>query len=167
MRTFLAIIDGISEWTGKTFSFLLLAATAVVIYEVVRRYAFNAPSTFGLELTIYLCAITYMIGGAYALLYDSHVKVDVLYMRLTPRGRALLDLIMTPIFFIGICAMIYVGAMWTARAIAGGVTSGSTWNPDIWPMRLMIALGAFLLFLQGLAKSIRDFRVASKKGGAS
>lgn len=160
MKTFLSVIDHISEWTGKVFSFLLLAATAVVVYEVVRRYVFNAPSTFGLELTIYLCAMTYMVGGAYALVYDSHVKVDVLYMRWSPRGRAIIDLIFSPIFFIGIIAMIYAGSMWTAKAIAGGVTSGSTWDPDIWPMRMMIALGAFLLFLQGLAKSIRDFRVA-------
>ena len=160
MKTFLSVIDHISEWTGKVFSFLLLAATAIVVYEVVRRYVFNAPSTFGLELTIYLCAMTYMVGGAYAMVYDSHVKVDVLYMRWSARTRALVDLILSPIFFIGIIAMIYAGSMWTAKAIAGGVTSGSTWDPDIWPMRMMIALGAFLLFLQGLAKSIRDFRVA-------
>jgi len=154
----LNVIDRISEWTGKVFSLLLLVATAVVIYEVARRYIFNAPSTFGLELTIYLCAMTYMVGGAYALVYDSHVKVDVLYMRWSPRTRALMDLIFSPIFFIGVCMMVYVGAMWTVKAIAGGVTSGSTWDPDIWPMRMMIAFGAFLLLLQGIAKSIRDFR---------
>ena len=158
MDTFLYVIDRISEWTGKVFSGLLLIATVVVIYEVVRRYVFNAPSTFGLELTIYLCAMTYMVGGAYALVYDSHVKVDVLYIRWSVRTRALVDLILSPIFFAGIIMMVYVGVMWTVKAIAGGVTSGSTWDPDIWPMRAMIAFGAFLLFLQGIAKSIRDFR---------
>jgi TRAP-type mannitol/chloroaromatic compound transport system permease small subunit len=160
---FLSVIDRISEWTGKLFSYLLLVATAVVVYEVVRRYVFNAPSTFGLELTIYLCAITYLIGGAYALLYDAHVKVDLFYLRWSPRVRAIMDLVMSPFFYIGVCAIVYVGAMWTARAIAGGVTSGSTWDPDIWPMRLVIALGAFLLLMQGIAKSIRDFKVA--RGG--
>jgi TRAP-type mannitol/chloroaromatic compound transport system permease small subunit len=104
-----------------------------------------------------------MVGGAYALVYDSHVKVDVLYMHWSPRTRAIMDLIMSPIFFIGIVAIVYVGGMWTIRAIAGGVTSGSTWDPDIWPMRFMIFLGAFLLFIQGLAKSIRDYKIA--RGG--
>lgn len=159
MDTFLTVVDRISVWTGKIFSFLLLAATAVVIYEVVRRYVFNAPSTFGLELTIYLCAMTYMVGGAYALVYDSHVKVDVLYMRWSPRTRALIDLIFSPIFFAGIIMLVYIGSVWTIKAITGGVTSGSTWDPDIWPMRMMIPFGAFLLLLQGVAKSIRDFRV--------
>lgn len=162
MKTFLSIIDSLSEWSGKIFSFLVVAATIVVVYEVMMRYVFNAPTVWGLELTIYLCAATYLMAGAYAHLYDAHVKVDVLYLRWTPRLRAIVDLATALFFFIGVGLLLWVGVVWTIKAIVGGSTSGSIWDPIIWPMRLLIPLGSFLLLLQGLAKFIRDFAIARK-----
>ena len=160
MKRFLSAIDSISEWSGKIFAFVVVAATLVVVYAVVMRYVFNAPRIWGLELTIYLCAATYMIGGAYALLYGAHVKVDIFYRRWTPRVRAIVDMITALFFFAGVGLMLWVGAEWTAKAIIKGATSGSIWDPIIWPMRLLIPLGSFLLLLQGVAKFIRDFNVA-------
>lgn len=166
MKTFLSIIDSLSEWSGKIFSFLVVAATAVVAYEVMMRYVFDAPTVWGLELTIFLCGATYMMAGAYTHLYDAHVKVDVLYMRWTPRVRAIVDLVTALFFFMGIGLLFWVGLVWTGKAIVGGTTSGSVWDPIIWPMRLLIPLGSFLLLLQGLAKFIRDFGIA-RTGRAS
>lgn len=162
MARFLSVIDGMSEWSGKVFSFLVVVATLVVVYEVVMRYAFRAPTIWGLELTIFLCGATYVMAGAYAHLYDAHVKVDVLYLRWTPRIRAIVDLVTAPFFFVAIGVLLWVGAEWTVQAIVGKATSGSIWSPTIWPMRLLIALGSFLLLLQGLAKFIRDFGVARR-----
>lgn len=162
MARFLSVIDGMSEWSGKIFSFLLVAATIVVVYEVVMRYAFNAPTVWGLELTIFLCGATYVMGGAFAHLYDAHVKVDALYIRWSPRLRAIVDLVTAPFFFFGVGIMMWAGAEWTGKAIIGGVTSGSIWDPIIWPMRLLIPLGSFLLLLQGLAKFIRDFAIVRR-----
>ena len=164
MNSFLTVIDRISEWSGKVFSFLVVVATLVVVYEVVMRYAFRAPTIWGLELTIYLCGATYVLGGAYAHLYNAHVKVDVLYMRWSPRVRANMDLVTAPFFFIGVALLVWMGSEWTIQAIETGRTSGSIWSPIIWPMRLLIPLGSFLLLLQGLAKLIRDFGIARTGG---
>ena len=166
MKSFLSIIDSLSEWSGKIFSFLVVVATLVVIYEVVMRYAFRAPTIGGLELTIYLSGATYVMGGAYAQLFDAHVKVDVLYLRWSPRTRAIMDLITAPIFFIGVGLLAWMGAEWTIKAVANAETSGSIWSPPIWPMKGLIPLGSILLLLQGLSKTIRNFRVA-RTGGSS
>jgi len=142
------------------FSFLVVVATVIVCYVVIMRYAFDSPPIWGFELTIYVCAATYLLGGAYALLFDAHVKVDIFYLRWSPRVRALVNLALAPFFFGCLGLMFWWGVRWTAEAIVKDVTSGSAWDPVIWPARMLIPLGCFLLLLQGLAKYIRDFSVA-------
>ena len=160
MKRFLTVIDYISEWSGKIFSFLSLLAIVVVVHGVVMRYCFNAPTIWSLELTIYLCAGTYLVGGAYAHLYNSHIRIDALYSRWTPRIRAIIDLVTFPVFIISITAMGWAGTNWTIKAIVKDATSGSVWDPAIWPVRLLIPLGCLLLLLQGLARFVRDFGIA-------
>ena len=160
MKSFVKTIDSISDWSGKIFSFLVVAATGVVVYGVIMRYAFNSPLICGLELSIYLCAATYLMGRAYAHLSTSHVRIDLLYRRWSPRLRAIVDLVSAPVFFTSVGAMGWIGVRWTVEALERGVTSGSAWSPVIWPVRLLIALGAILLLLQGIAKFIRDVGTA-------
>lgn len=156
----LSIIDSTSEWAGKLFSFLVVPGFVIIVYGVIMRYGFNNPLTWGLELTIYLCAATYLVGGAYVHLHNGHVRMDVLYMRWSPRLKAIMDLVMFPVFFLSVGVLGWAGAEWTIKALVEGATSGSIWNPIIWPVRLLIPLGCFLLLLQGLAKFIRDFGLA-------
>jgi len=167
VRPFLSIIDSLSEWSGKFFSFLVVAATLIVTFDVVLRYAFDAPTKWGLEVTIFLCGITYVMAGAYAHLFDAHVRVDALYMRWTPRVKAIVDLATAPLFFLVCGVLVWEGSKWTAESIIGADTSGSIWDPIVWPIRLLIPLGCLLLFLQGLAKFIRDFGIARRARGSS
>jgi len=159
----LSIIDSLSEWSGKTFSFLLVVATLVVVFEVVMRYVFNAPTIWGLELTIYLCATIYVMAGAYAHWLDAHVKVDVLYMRWSLRTKAIVDSVLTGPLFLFFCGvLVWQSGEWTWVAITRGFTSGTMWAPPLWPMRLVLFLGSSLLLLQGLAKFVRDLITATK-----
>jgi len=73
-------IDKISDWEGKIFSFLIVVATIQVCFELILRYVFNAPTTWGLEMTLYLCSTTYVMSGAYAERYNAHIKVDIFYI---------------------------------------------------------------------------------------
>jgi len=162
MRYFLLAIDNTTRWTGRIFAFVIVIAAVQVTGEVVARYVFNSPTFWGLEVTIWLCAALYMMGGAYALLNNAHVRIDTLYMLWSPRLRAIVDLVTAPIFFIGVATLCWVGTEWTIKAYLEGTTSISHWEPPIWPIRGLLALGSFLLVIQGLAKSIRDFSVARK-----
>lgn len=156
MRALLRAIDFTSEWSGKIFSFLWIVTVLVISYEVILRYVFDAPTRWGHESMIFLCAIVYMMGGAYTLYHRKHVSIDLLYNRCSPRGRAILDLITFPIFCLFIGILLWAGAGRAWEAIMLGETSGSPWNPPIYPILLMIPLGAFLMLLQGLAKFISD-----------
>jgi TRAP-type mannitol/chloroaromatic compound transport system permease small subunit len=160
MTAVLKTIDGLSEWGGKITSFLILAATVQVCYELILRYVFNAPTTWGLEMTLYLCSTTYVISGAYATLFDAHIRVDIFYNRWTRRTRSFFDLVITGFlfyFFTGV--LVWQGALWFWEAWVDKLTSGTIWDPPIWPMRLIILVGAVMLLLSGVAKSIRDILI--------
>ena len=162
MKSFLSIIDSISEWSAKSTAFLVAAATVVVTHEVVLRYGFDAPTRWGLELTIFLCGAFYIMGYAYIHSLQEDVRVDVIYVRLTPRIRAIINLVTIPLLAIFFGTLLWAGAEWMWAAVIKGYTSGSLWNPPIWPMRLIIPLGAFIMLLQASANFIRNFNIAVK-----
>ncbi len=157
MKRFIIVIEAITEWVARVFSFLMVAASLLIVVEAIRRYAFDSPTIYGLELTIFLCAITYLMGGAYALKLGAHVRVDILYSRWSPRTKAIVDLVSAPLFFGSVGVLFWWGGNWAIKAIAEGYTTSSVWAPTIWPVRMAIPLGALLLILQGIVTSIRDF----------
>ena len=166
MRKFLSTVDAISDWSGKIFSFLAVIVIGVIAYEVVSRYGFKSPTIWAGEAMTYLCGIYYVMGGAYTLRLRGHVKVDMLYERFSPRIRAILDLITFPLFllFLGTLLWTAVDFSWQSTKIAE--TTGTSWSPPIFPVKIMIPLAAFLVLLQGIAKFIHDLNIASTGGEA-
>ncbi|GAB4255686.1 MAG: TRAP transporter small permease subunit [Deferrisomatales bacterium] len=151
------VIDQINEWQGRIFSGLLIIATLQVCYELVMRYFFNAPTTWGLEMTIYLCSATYVMAGAYAHKHNAHLKVDLLHGRLSKRTMARIDVFVSqPIFFFFALVLVWQSGAWTLESVERGTTSGTLWDPPIWPMRLSVFVAACLLLLQGVANLTRD-----------
>lgn len=152
-------IDRINEGFGKIFSFAFLAATIIVVYAVLMRYCFNRPISWGLELTIYLCGATYLMGGPYAEAGDAHIRIDSLYSKFPLRWRLLIDLCLTaPLLFFFCVLLIWSGWEWAWQALVTSERSMTEWNPIIWPMRMLIPLSTFLLLLQALARFIRNLR---------
>lgn len=168
MNTLIQFIDRINEWQGRLFSSLIVFATFQVCYELVRRYFFNSPTVWGLEMTIYLCAVTYVMAGAYAHKHNAHLKVDILHMRLSKRAMAFIDiLVCQPIFFYFVSVLAWQSGVWALESIERGTTSGSIWDPPIWPLRCCLFLGTCLLFLQGVASLLRDLTVVFGKESQS
>lgn len=154
-----SVIEAISSWSGKAVSILLLALIGVITYEVVARYAFNAPTTWAFETMVFSAGVLYVIGGAYTYHLRAHVIVDIVYNMFSPRGKALLDIFVCFTFF-----LIYVGIVLSMGGIAawesiiGNEHTGSFWDPPLYPVKVMVPIGFFLILLQGLAKLIRDVR---------
>jgi TRAP-type mannitol/chloroaromatic compound transport system permease small subunit len=89
--------------------------------------------------------------------------VDVVYKRFSPKVRAAMDLISALFFFLFGAAMLWKGFEFAWSSLVTGETYGQLWNPIIYPFKMMIPLGAFLILLQGIAKFIRDFQLLTKK----
>jgi len=165
MEKVLRFIDRLSEYQGKLFSFLLVIATLQISYELTRRYFFNSPTDWGLEATEWLCAVTYVMGGAFAHLTDDHIKVDLFYMNWSRHTKALVDVCVGHlVFFFFLGVLVWQSGLWLLESITQGITTGSAWDPPVWPMRLVLLVGSLMLLLQGIAKFIRDLQVAVKGG---
>ena len=145
-------INTINEWIGRIFSLGVLLMSALVLLEVCLRYLFNSPTVWTNELTQMIFGAYIILSGGYILKKGGHVNVDIVFSHLPARGKAILDLITFPVFLaFGAMMLVYGGSLaWESLAILE--RSESAWNPPIYPVKLMIPLGALLLILQALVQ---------------
>lgn len=160
LRHFVSIVDKLNDWIGKTLSMLVFPMIFFLVWEVVLRYVFNRPTIWAHELSAMLYAVFFLLGGSYALRHKAHINVDILYMRLTLRARAILDLITWTLFYFVFCIMLWQGTTFAKLSIMRMEHSNSVWEPPIWPIKLCIPIGAFLILLQGLTKTFTDISIA-------
>ena len=154
-------IEYLSEWSGKVTAFLLLAMAGVIGYEVILRYGLGSPTIWGAQLAQMIFGTYAVLGGAYALRYRAHVNMDALYGRFSPRTKAILDLVTSLVFFFAIAFLVWMGWVLGWQSVMQRESSVQTpWHQPIWPVKLMIPIGAVLILLEGIAKFIRDFYLA-------
>lgn len=154
-------MDGISEWTGKYFSWIIIALMLLVVFEVVMRRFFNSPTIWSFEITIQLYALHFMIVAAYGLLHNAHVSVDIIYEKFGAKAKAILDVITYLIFFYPFMIVLLVKAIpYTAQSWAVHEKSWSAFAPPLYPIKTVIPITVVLLLIQGTSKFIRQFYFA-------
>jgi TRAP-type mannitol/chloroaromatic compound transport system permease small subunit len=148
------------EWinirVGEFVAYWALISVFVYYYEVIARYLFNSPTNWVHESMFLMYGMQYMLCGAYAYREDQHVRVDVIYVKFSPRGRAIADIVTSAFFFIFILTMLWTGITFAMDAVNNGEVSFTEWGVQYWPVKLMLPLGAALMALQGLSKLIKD-----------
>lgn len=166
MRTIIRGIEFITEWTGRSVSWVCVVLVLVLCYEVLMRYVFNSPTSFVHELSTMLGGTIAALGWAYTHRYHGHVRVDVIYTHLSPRGKAFVDVLLTLLLFFPLLAiLIKNSAESTLFAIKmGEVLRASFWYPPAWPIKMVMLLGLSLFAFQGMAHFIRDiYRLVKDK----
>jgi TRAP-type mannitol/chloroaromatic compound transport system permease small subunit len=167
MKRFLKTIDRISEQSGKAVSFLIVFLVFVILYEIFVRYLFNSPTIWAHEIAQMIYGAYVILLGAYVLQRGGHVNVDILYHRFRPRTRAIIDLFTWLLFFYFCGLLLWKGGEMAWDSFKVLETEPTAFAPPVYPIKMMIPLGALLILLQGLAKFIRDFNLAiSGKEGA-
>ncbi len=157
MQNVLFFIDRISSWFGQIFSWLIVALTFLITWEVFARYALNNPNPWAFDLMIMAYGAAFMMAGAYTLAKSGHVRGDVLYGFFPPRLQAGLDLVLYIVFFIpGVVALVWAGYTYAAESLAINESSTLTANgPPLYPFKMVIPISGALLLLQGVAEIIR------------
>ncbi|ODR88336.1 TRAP transporter small permease subunit [Sinorhizobium alkalisoli] len=149
-------IDRLVQATGELVAYWSVLAVFAYYYEVVGRYVFNSPTNWVHESMFLMFGIQYMLAGAYAYRDESHVRVDIVYSRLSDRGRAICDVITSAFFFLFVGTMLVTGWRFANDAMAVGERSFTEWGVQYWPVKLSIPIGAALLLLQGFSRLLRD-----------
>src|SRR6187397_3264232 len=157
VQNVLHTIDGISTWVGKAAAWLIMGLMFLVCAEVFKRYILNAPTAWIFDASNMMYGAAFMLGGAYTLAQNAHVRGDFLYSSMRPRTQAGLDLVLYIVFFIpGIAALIYAGADYAADswriAEHSNVTSD---GPPVYHFKTVIPIAGALVLLQGLAEIAR------------
>jgi TRAP-type mannitol/chloroaromatic compound transport system permease small subunit len=160
MNKLLAVIDAISTWTGKTASWLIALVVVFIIYEIFMRYVLRLPTLWVSESIVFGSGLTYVLGGAWALKENRHVKIDLLYDRMGKRRRAIIDAITFVFFSLYMGVFLWAVFEYVVRSVSVGETSGSAWDPPVYPIKIALLFGVLILILQGIAKFIRDLRLA-------
>jgi len=160
MRHVLGGIGAISEWTGKVISVLILLMVIILLCEITLRYGFNAPTIWAHEIILNMFGALSVLAGGYVLLHFQHVKVDILYTRLPPRGKAIANSVTYLLFFLFIGVMLLYGWQIAWHSVKIMEFSNTPWAPPLYPLKLTVPIAAFLILIQGLAHFIRDFSMA-------
>jgi len=153
-------INGLNEKVGNLCAFLIIPLILVIVYEVFMRYLFNAPTVWAFEATTLIYGVHYMLGLAYTHKHNGHVAIDVFESRLPERPRIILRIIANLVIFVptlglfGVWSVIYAATSWHNWEKAS-----TSWAPPFYPFKTIMAIGFVLLFLQGIAKLIGDFRL--------
>lgn len=157
MQRYLFFIDHVSTWVGKTFSWSILVLTFVVVYDVIMRYVFTAPTTWAYDTEYMLYGTLFIMAGAYAVSLNAHVRGDIIYRRLRPRTQAGIELVLYILFYFpGIVALFYSGYDYFHLSyIQDEHSANSPAGPPIWPFKALIPISAFFLILQGIAEVTR------------
>ena len=157
MKRFLFFIDSLSLWVGKAFAWLILVLTLGVSYEVLVRYALRAPTTWAFDFSYITYGALFLMAGAYTLSRNGHVRADVVYRLWKPRMQASVDLVLYIIFFLpAVLAFMYSG--WNYAEMSIRFREVSIFSPagvPVFPLKTLIPITGFLLFLQGIAEVIR------------
>jgi TRAP-type mannitol/chloroaromatic compound transport system permease small subunit len=158
-------IDAVNERIGRLVLWLVLAATLVSGANALARYALGRSSNAWLELQWYLFAAIFLLAAGYTLKHNGHVRIDVIYGRLSPRTRALIDLVGTLLFLLPM-ALLIMWLSWTgfAESYAIGEISPDAGGLTRWPVKLLIPLGFALLALQGLSEIIKRIAFLAGQG---
>ena len=157
MQKLLLTIDKISTFVGQAFSWLIVALTLMITWEVFLRYALDEPHSWAFDVMIILYGTLFMMAGAYTLAKAGHVRGDVLYGFFEPRTQATIDLILFVLFFMpGVFALTYAGYFFAAESWAVNEHSSITASgPPIYPFKTMLPLAGAFLLLQGIVEIIR------------
>jgi len=157
MQRLLLGIDRFSTALGHLFSWLIVALTALIAWEVVSRKFFDAPHAWAFDAQIMLYGTLFMMAGAYTLAKNGHVRGDVLYGFFPPRLQAGLDVLLYVVFFLpGAVAMVWAGTTyaresWVIREHSTITVDG----PPLYPFKAIIPIAGALILLQGIVEIIR------------
>ena len=157
-------IDTFSTKQGEFTSMLIIPLLLVVLYEVLLRYGFNAPTTWGFEMTAFLYGMHYMFGISYTDVKNGHVRVDIFTSLASKKVQAVFGALTTLVLFLPVMICMTI---WSSKfawySVEGLERNSTSWAPSIWPFKIVMAVCFLFLLLQGISNLIKDLQVIFAK----
>lgn len=162
IRLYVHYVDLVNHRIGRVAMYLLFVLIGVLLYSTASRAFLGVPVNWSLEMSQFLLSAYYLVGGAYSLQLDSHVRMDLFYSRLSPGKRATLDAFTILFVIFYVIVLFWGGVSSTTYAIEYGQKNYTSWAPLLWPIKAVMTLGIFLMLLQTISQFFKD--VAEARG---
>jgi TRAP-type mannitol/chloroaromatic compound transport system permease small subunit len=155
-------VDRFTDWTGTAVSWLSVPLVGAVAWEVISRYAFNAPTIWAFDATYMLYGTLFMLGAAYALQKGAHIRTDFFWEQFSVRAKGWIDTVAYLLFFFpGLTALLVIGSNEALYAWRINETSDQTaWRPLLWPFKAVVPLACLLLLIQGFSELLKSLYMA-------
>lgn len=160
-KGFVRLVDMLNYGVGRMAMYLLFVLMGILMWSTISK-ASGAPSLWTLEMAQFVMVAYFVLGGPYAMQMGSHVRMDLFYAKQTPVRQAWWDAItvLALIFYLGV--MLWGAIDSTMYSLQYNERSPTAWRPYLWPIKVILCVGFFLMLLQALAALIRD--VATIRG---
>ena len=162
LAAYIRLIDRFNRRVGRFAMYLIFAMMGVLLWSSISKYA-GSPALWTLEMAQFIMVGYYVLGGPYSVQMGDHVRMDLFYSRFSRRGQATLDAItlLAVIFFL--IVLLWGGISSTQYAIQYGQKNYSAWSPVLWPVKVAMSIGVFLMLLQVIAQLFRDIAQAMNR----
>lgn len=165
LKKYIQLVDSMNEKIGKAIAWLTLLLVLVVCFDVVSRYVFKSSSVGVQELEWHLFAVIFLMGGAYTLKHEKHVRVDIIFSRLTKKKQAVINLIGTILFLIPFCLLIInssIDFFWNSFII-GESSPDPGGLPARFILKAVLPVSFVFILLQGLSLLFKSVLVLTGK----
>jgi TRAP-type mannitol/chloroaromatic compound transport system permease small subunit len=158
MQALLRLIQSVSRFSGETTAWLVVPLIAATVYDVIARYAFNAPTQWAYEVGYMVMGAHALLGMAYTLREHGHIRIDAFTHRFSQSTKAVVDLVG---YLVVLPCLIWVTwslwDYWMVSFRSNEMSGQSAWNPVIWPFKLIFFIAFVLLVLQIIAEVMKAF----------
>ncbi len=145
-------IKSINVTTGKFISWSIVLIVLLLLYEVLMRYLLNTPSIWSTEIIMYIYSFYILFLLGYTLIYNQHIRVDILYSKYSNRKKYFIDVIGYILFFFNFCFAVIIGGYGLfIDSFISQEKSSSVFSIILWPKKLAILLGFLLLLFAGIS----------------
>jgi len=160
IRTYVRCVEAVNRVIGRLAMYLIFAMMGVLLFSSGSRTFFNTSHIWVVETAQFMLAAYYLLGGGYSLQLDSHVRMDLLYSRWSPRTRALVDALTIGFLIFYLLFLLVGGISSTQYALEYGQKNYSSWAPPLAPIKIIMTIGIALMLLQAIAMFFKDLAQA-------
>lgn len=162
IRLFVRFVDRLNYVVGRFAMYLIFPMGAILLYSTVMRVIFGYPINWVMEMSQFMLSAYYLLGGAYSMQLDAHVRMDLFYGAMKPKTRAFTDSFTIIFVIFYLIVLFWGGVSSTEYSITYNQKNYTAWAPVMWPIKTIMTLGIFLMLLQTIARFFKD--VAEARG---
>jgi len=155
MRGYVAVIDRINRWIGRVVMYGIFVMMGILLWSSISK-TFFLPSLWTLEMAQFAMVAYYILGGPYSIQMGSNVRMDLLYSEWSDRRRAWTDAFTVFFLIVYLGVMIYGGYDSLSYSLQYGERSPTAWRPYLWPIKVIMVVGLFLMLLQAISELFKD-----------